>query len=146
MMFKSSAHKEEAWKFLKWWLSEETQTTYAYEMATVYGSEFFWCTANLNSFASLPLVSDAHKKLISEQLSYQREIPCHPANYIVEREISNIWNSVVINKDNLADTVDNAVSVANREIVRKLQLFGYVDDSGKVIKPYKIFSVSDIKQ
>ena len=146
MMFKSSAHKEEAWKFLKWWLSEETQTTYAYEMATVYGSEFFWCTANLNSFASLPLVSDAHKKLISEQLSYQREIPCHPANYIVEREISNIWNSVVINKDNLADTVDNAVSVVNREIVRKLQLFGYVDDSGKVIKPYKIFSVSDIKQ
>ena len=70
----------------------------------------------------------------------------HPANYIVERSISNAWVDVVVNGKELADSLDSSVLTANREIIRKLKEFGYVDSKGEVIRPYNVDPLSELDE
>ncbi len=135
MIFENTEKPDEAWKFMKWWLSEDTQTEYALSLQTTYGSEYRWNTANLKTFEQLPY-DEADKKVILEQWQCQMENIRHPANYMVEREISNIWNNVVINGKELIETIDESTVLINREIERKLKEFGYIDQNGKAVKDY----------
>lgn len=135
MIFENTDKDEAAWQFLKWWLDEATQTKYSLMLQTSYGSEYRWNTANLETFKQLPY-DEAHKKVILEQWACQMENIRHPANYMVEREISNIWNNIVLNNEGLIDVVDESTVLINREIERKLKEFGYIDKNGKIIKDY----------
>lgn len=135
MIFENTEKTDEAWQFMKWWLSEDTQTEYALSLQTTYGSEYRWNTANLKTFEQLPY-DEADKKVILEQWQCQMENIRHPANYMVEREISNIWNNVVINGKELIETIDESTVLINREIERKLKEFGYIDQNGEIVKDY----------
>lgn len=135
MIFKNTDQPEESWEFLKWWLSSQTQAEFSNRMESAYGSAYRWNTANLKAFDSLPY-DPADKAVILEQLSYQKETLRHPAGYMVEREISNIWNQVVVNGKGLTESIDRAAIASDREIIRKLQEFGFMDENGNMIKPY----------
>ncbi len=135
MIFDNTKQPQQAWKFLKWWLSEETQTEYALTLQTTYGSEYRWNTANIKTFEQLPY-DEEDKKVILEQLQSQMENIGHPANYMVEREISNIWNNTVIGSEDLIESIDESVVLINREIERKLNEFGYIDENGVIVKDY----------
>lgn len=135
MIFKSTKKSDMAWKFLKWWLSDDIQSEYAQLLTGTYGPEYFWSTANLKAFAELPLPEN-HKKVILKQWEWQKEVMYHPANYMIERDISNIWTNIVVNGMEFSDAVDNAVVSSDREILRKLLEFGYCDERGTKIKDY----------
>lgn len=135
MIFKNTDQPEESWEFLKWWLSSKTQAEFSNRLERSYGSGYRWNTANLDAFASLPYPEE-HKQVILEQVACQKETPRHPAGYMVEREISNIWNEVVVNGRGLRESTDRAVIASNREITRKLKEFGFLDKDGNLIKPY----------
>ena len=83
-------------------------------------------------------------KVILSQWAIMKEIPQHPAQYIVEREISDAWTNVVINGEPARIALDNAASNINREISRKLEEFGYVDGRGNILRPYVIYSVEEV--
>ncbi|MEZ0537590.1 extracellular solute-binding protein [Caldicellulosiruptoraceae bacterium PP1] len=144
VVFNTSNKKKEAWEFLKWWLSKDTQVKYANMLITRYGPLYLWNTANLNAFKELYLIDNKHKNVILEQWKWTKEIPRHPGGYMSEREISNIWNNVVINGDNLRTAIDKSSIIINRELERKLTEFGYIKN-GKVIKPYTIYSIDELK-
>ncbi len=55
---------------------------------------------------------------------------------MVEREVSNIWNDVVVNGKGLTERTDRAVIASEREIRRKLIEFGFMDSDGNLLKPY----------
>ncbi len=135
MIFDNTDKPDEAWQFMKWWLSEPIQTKYSLMLQTTYGSEYRWNTANLKTFEQLPY-EESHKRVILAQWESQMENIRHPANYMVEREISNIWNNVVINQEGLIEAVDESAVLINREIERKLKEFGFIDDNGKTVKEY----------
>lgn len=135
MIFDNTDKPDEAWHFMKWWLSEPTQTKYSLMLQTTYGSEYRWNTANLKTFEQLPY-EESHKKVILAQWESQMENIRHPANYMVEREISNIWNNVVVNQEGLIEAVDESVVLMNREIERKLKEFGFIDGNGNIVKEY----------
>lgn len=145
MIFKNTKQPDEAWNFLKWWMGKNTQVEYAHAMKSTYGPEYFWCTANLNAFAELSM-SEADKSIVLQQWKWQKEVVRHPSNYMVEREVSNIWNNVVVNGMELSDAVDNAVITSNREITRKLEEFGYCDGNGNLLKPYVTDPVAKIRK
>ena len=136
-IFNESNKKDEAWEFLKWWLDEDTQYEYSIRRCQSLGLEYQWNTANIEAFKKLPFDSDVKEKAI-EQWQYQREVTPHPASYIVERELSGVWNDVVIDSSDMMESLDQAVLVIDREIKRKLQEFGYIDQDGKLIKDYNI--------
>lgn len=119
-------HPERAWRFLEWWLSAAVQTEYAYRLQTAYGETYLWNTANLEAFQQLPWPPH-HKQVILEQHAWAREPSKVPGGYMLERELSNIWNKIVFDGENTRTAVDDAVIRINREISRKLGEFGFTE-------------------
>lgn len=136
-IFKNTEKSEEAWDFLHWWLSSETQLEFSTRRSSVFGPEYQWNTANQKAFEQLPFDSGI-KELALSQWEYQREVTPHPASYIVERELSGVWNDVVIDNSALIESLDKAVLAADREFRRKLEEFGYIDSEGNIIKDYNV--------
>lgn len=144
MIFKNTNMSEEAWKFMKWWLSAETQTAFAETMELSYGTEYRWNTANLKAFEETSYPEE-HKKVIQVAWEHQKENPQHPASYIVEREISNAFTNATVNGDTVIEALDASKLVADREIMRKLKEFGYVDSAGNLVKNYPVEVMNDIE-
>lgn len=143
MIFANTQKKAESYRFLKWWLSSETQLKYANDLQMKYGSNYIWNTANHVALAgmSYPL---AHKKLILEQWSWQKEALRHPASYILEREVSNAWIAIVTEGEPFQARIDEATLASNREITRKLTEFGYLDKDGNKLKDYNIHLIDQL--
>lgn len=137
VIFEKSKRKAEAWKFLSWWMSTETQTLYSETMVNTLGGKYLWNTANIKAFEQLSWDKN-HKEVILEQWTHLKEVSRIPGYYIVEREISNTWNSVVYSDANLRSTLSDAMIKINKEITRKMKEFGYVNDAGKVIVEYNM--------
>lgn len=134
IIFESSEKQEEAWAYLKWWTSTEVQTKFGQRLQTTYGQEFLWNTANLEAFANLPWNSN-HRDVIIEQSRWLKEAPRVPGSYMLERELSNAFISIVLEGENPRRAIDLAVKRTNRETLRKLEEFGFIQN-GEVITPY----------
>jgi len=143
MIFKSSERPDESWDFLKWWLSSDIQANFAHRLITFHGEEFMWNTANIEAFKQLPWASE-DKEVILEQWRWLREVPRIPGSYMLERELSNIWSRVVFDNVNIRSAVDDAVIRINREITRKMEEFGYIEN-GRMIIPYAVPTIEEVK-
>ncbi len=110
----------------------------------LYGDEYLWNTANLEALAQMP-IDEASKAVILEQMQWLYETPQSPASYMVEREISNVWNKIVLDGENARSALDDAVIIMNQELQRKLEEFGYIQDGVKV-KDYRIATIELIKE
>lgn len=144
MIFEKSEMKDESWEFMKWWLSEDTQTEFATNLQTLFGPEYMWHTANLNAFKELPW-NDEHKDVIIEQWEHLQEVPKIPGSYMVEREISNAWTGTVFYGENVRASLDYSVITANREILRKMEEFNYIEN-GEVVTPYRVPQLETVEE
>jgi ABC-type glycerol-3-phosphate transport system substrate-binding protein len=145
VIFKSNADREQqAWEFIKWWSSAQTQAQYGQTMQMVYGSDYMWATANRDAFMELPWPSE-DKMVIREQMSHVIDIARVPGTYLLEREMSNAFNDIVVNGDTAQTRIDEAVKVTNREFNRKLEEFGFIDSNGDTIEPYQVPSLDSVK-
>lgn len=115
---------EEAWTFLKWWSSTQVQAEFGNLLQSTFGSEYIWPTANTKAFAQLPL-SSSHKSVILRQMEWMTEAPWVLGTYMLERELSNAYISVVVDGTEARRALDTAVKRINRETFRKLEEFGY---------------------
>ena len=143
MIFSNTNRKDEAYQFLKWWLSSDTQLQYATALQTKYGSEYVWNTANHVALAGMSYPM-AHRKIILEQWDWQKEALRHPASYILEREVSNAWIAIVTEGEEFQARIDEATLASNREIMRKLTEFGYFDEDGNQLKDYNTRLIDEI--
>lgn len=142
-IFSKSEKQEATWEFFKWWLSAKTQERFGTQMQLLYGDTYMWNTANVEAFAELP-IADAHKEVIADQRKWLHEFVKTPASYMIEREISNVWNAVVFNGENVRSTLDDAAILMNQELARKWEEFGYVKDN-VTVKTYRIPSIELIE-
>jgi ABC-type glycerol-3-phosphate transport system substrate-binding protein len=142
MILSNTDQKEDAWEFLSWWMSTDVQSQFAMRLQTTYGVEYLWNTANLEAFAELPLPQE-HINIILEQWEYALEASRIPGAYMVEREISNAWNTIVFDDANPRIALDEAAKTSNREILYKMEEFGYVVD-GVVVRDYKVPTIYNI--
>jgi ABC-type glycerol-3-phosphate transport system substrate-binding protein len=144
IIFEKSDKKEEAWAFLSWWMSTDTQVLFFETLVNTLGTRYLWNSANLEAFSQFRM-DESHKAIILEQWTHLKEVPKIPGSYIVEREISNTWNSVVYNDANLRSTVNDAILKIDKELARKMQEFGYIDARGNVIKPFNLPTIEDVE-
>lgn len=146
VIFKSDASREaQAWEFVKWWSSTEVQAEFGQTVQITYGDEYMWTTANLEAFAQLPIDND-HKEVILEFAKNVVDVARVPGTYMLEREISNAFNSIVVDGADERERIDQAVKTINREIQRKLEEFGYIDSTGNTIEAYKIPTIESVKK
>ena len=89
----TSKRKNEAWKFLKWWMSEETQTNYGNEIENILGVGGRVATANINALNKLPWAVKDYRQLTA-QLNWIKAIPEVPGGYFTSRHITNAFYTV----------------------------------------------------
>jgi ABC-type glycerol-3-phosphate transport system substrate-binding protein len=139
VMFKTEdeVKKQQSWEFLKWWMSTPTQTEFAFALQSTYGPEFVWLSGNIRAIENSPI--DATDKAgILEQVKWLADIPRTPGQYLLERGLSDIWNTVTFDGTPIRVAIDDQVLKINREIKKKMIEFGYIDEFGNIIVPYTV--------
>lgn len=134
------------WELLKWWSSSAIQTEFANRLTLLYGKGYIWNSANIEAFNNSIIFTTSQKKVILKQWEQLREIPKVPGWYILERELSNAWNDIVLSAMNTRSVIENAVSVINKELKRKLIEFGYLNKEGVIVKSYKVTTLESIDE
>lgn len=134
IMFSASEKKDNAWKFLSWWHNEATQLEYVQKIKSYLGEKYLIVPANINALNASPWDYEI-KSQVAEAARWSRIPAITPGSYIVEREISNIWNKVVIEKINVRVAVNQSIPKINRELSRKFEEFKYLKN-GIIVKEY----------
>ena len=139
IMFKNDDTEklQDSWTFLKWWLSTQTQTEFAFALQSTYGPEYVWLSGNIDAVANSP-IDAADKEVILEQVKWLVDVPRTPGQYMLERGLSDIWNKVTFDGITIRVAIDNQVLTINREITKKMVEFGYIDSNGNILVPYTI--------
>lgn len=141
MIYKKTEKKEQAWEFLKWWTSAQTQTTFGNEIESIFGPEYRWNTANMDAIANLPWPTE-QLKVIQEQLSWFKEVPQVPGGYFSARQIDFAWNNIIVANKNVRESLDKAVIEINREMKRKQIEFKLRDELGNILDPLDIQNIT----
>ncbi|RAV21005.1 extracellular solute-binding protein [Paenibacillus contaminans] len=132
VIFQKSGKQSEAWEFLKWWTSTDTQRRFGTDIEALYGPEYRWNTANMEAFEQLPWPKQDLKP-IREQLQWYKEVPQLPGGYYTGRHLEIAWNKVVLERKNPRIAMEQAVADINREMERKQVEFGLRDRNGTLL-------------
>ncbi len=123
VIFKKVSNKENAWEFIKWFTSKDSQIHYGTQIEGLLGTMGRFDTANLEALSQL---SWSHEEFdrISAQQSELVEIPIIPSSYAVTRNIMNAFREVVNELENPRDTLVWYNRDINDEITRKRENLG----------------------
>jgi len=71
------------------------------------------------------------------QTEWLVEPPRLPGTYMLERELSNAYNSVVLDGEIVRTAINRAIRRTNREKIRKFEEFGFMRE-GLMIEEYSV--------
>lgn len=123
MIMQQSDKKEEAWRFLKWWMSKDVQVQFGNEIESINGIGARWNTANTAAFEAMPWDSE-DLAVMRSALSQIDHVPPVLGGYFTTRHITNAFNRVVVSNGNVRDSLEQAVKDINKELRRKQQSYG----------------------
>lgn len=125
MMIKTDdqQRKENAWEFMKWWASADTQARFGREIEALLGSSARYATANTEAFSMLGWSSD-DMEILREQWQQTVGIREVPGGYYTGRHISNAIRKVINDKDDPRETILDYAITIDEEIDKKRTEFG----------------------
>lgn len=123
LMLESAADKEAAWEFIKWWTSDETQTSYGREMEGLMGAAARYPTANIKALQQLPWPVEDFESL-EEQFRWVEGIPEVPGGYATGRHLFNAFYRSVIGGIEPREAIMDSVQYIHDEIRNKQKEFG----------------------
>ena len=115
--------KENAWTFMKWWVSADAQARFGREMESVLGSSARYATANKEALEMLAWSSD-ELAVLQEQQAWGRGFPEIAGGYSTTRHMTNAIRKVINNKEDARETLLTYVHTINEEIEIKRKEFG----------------------
>ena len=120
IILNDSKNKDNAWSFLKWWTSADTQLSYSRNVESIIGPTGRIATSNKEAFLNYSW-NDNDLDVLMEQWSYVEEIPEVPGSYYLVRAVDQAFWTVVNSKSNASDAMIKWNAVANDEIKRKVE-------------------------
>ena len=114
--------KKNAWEFMKWWVSEDTQVRFGHEIESVLGSSARYTTANRGALERIGWSSE-QLAVLTEQMSHAvgfREIA---GGYSTTRHMTNAIRRVINDKDDARETLLTYAKTINEEIRIKRREF-----------------------
>lgn len=117
-------YPDEAYTFLKWWVSAETQSDFGVQVEQTLGVAARYGTANLEAFEDLPW-SSAQADIIRQQRENTVAVEQIPGSYYIARNLSFAFRGVVYNNKNLRETLYKYNIEINKELQRKQKEFNY---------------------
>lgn len=125
IMLTSAQEREkenEAWAFMKWWVSTEIQLDYANSIEAILGSSARYATANKEVLARLPWATKDLEKIL-EQFEHTRGIPPVPGHYMTSRMLEYTFDSVVTSGTNPRETLYLNIKDIDAELTKKRKEF-----------------------
>ena len=115
----TSENQLEAWTFLKWWTSADTQSRYNTNVESLIGTISRITTANLEAFENMSW-ERGDLELLLEQRDWIVEVPEVPGSYYVTRSVDQAFWNVVNGRSTPKDALTKWTLEANNEIARKI--------------------------
>lgn len=119
-IMKTSKNKDAAWKFLKWWVSEETQYRYSAELEAILGYSGRSSSANFNAVSRLSWDEDSLQVILS-QWKKVTEIAEVPGSYYVSRSIDQAFWATKNGKKSAKEAIIDWSITSDKEIERKIK-------------------------
>ena len=119
-IIKKSKNREEAWMFLDWWTSAETQTRYSNNVESLIGMLGRQQSSNIEAIKDLAWDKE-DIEVILEQWSRVNEVPEIPGSYYFGRALDQAFWSVINDGTNAKDAISKWSKVADDEIKRKIK-------------------------
>lgn len=117
-ILKMSKHKEEAWEFLKWWVSADTQLNFSNELEAILGPTGRVAVSNTEALKNMSW-NDSDLEEILNAWEEVEEVPEYPGSYYVARSIYQAYWNVVNDNKNTKDMLMKFGKEADDEITRK---------------------------
>ena len=121
-ILKDTKHPNEAWEFLKWWTSAETQAGYSQNVENVLGVAGRVASANVEAVTKLSWSNDVLDVLLNSWEDVQ-ELPELPGGYYVPRSVDMAFWNTYNKSENPKDLLIEWNEIANTEIARKIKQY-----------------------
>lgn len=115
--------RNNAWEFMKWWASADTQVRFGREIEALLGSSARYNTANIDAFQNLAWSAEDIEVLMEQwhQTVGIREVP---GGYYTGRHITNAIRKVINEKVDPRETIQDYSITIDEEIIKKRTEFG----------------------
>jgi len=123
MIFSGTKNKEAAWKFMKWWISADTQLRYGRELESIMGAAARYPTANYAAFRRLSWGSE-QMAVLDEQRKWTVGVPEVPGGYFISRHITNAARKILNEGQDTRETLLDYTLTINDELIKKRKEFG----------------------
>jgi len=124
IMLSGAKNRDDAWEFLKWWVSGETQGRYVNQVESMLGVISRATPASRTAMNKIAWTNTEASVLLS-QWNKVKETEEIPGSYYTTRNISNAFNEVYYNGSNARQTLNAWNKEINSEIERKRVEFEY---------------------
>ena len=122
IMMGTTDNPYEAWAFMDWFTSADTQVSYAREIEAILGAAARHNTANVAAFTRLSW-TEQEKTILMEQWKQTHEMPNIAGSYMTGREMENAFRQVINNLYNAREVLYEYAFNINNEIDRKRKEF-----------------------
>ena len=129
-IMKSSKNKEAAWKFIKWWVSADTQYRYSAENEAILGQTGRTASATVEAVSRLSWDSGSMEVILS-QWGKVSEIPEIPGSYFVARAIDQAFWATKNGRSTPKEALIDWSYICNKEIARKMEEYANKDPNGE---------------
>ncbi len=118
----NDAVKNNAWEFMKWWVSADAQVRFGREMESVLGASARYQTANRDALRQLAW-STKNLAVLEEQMVHTHGFPEIAGGYSTTRHITNAIRRVITTKQDPRETLLTYARTINEEIKIKRREF-----------------------
>ena len=124
MMIKTDDEKvrNNAWEFMKWWVSADAQVRFGREMESILGASARYQTANREALRRLAWSND-RLAILEEQMAHTHGFPEIAGGYSTTRHMTNAIRRVITTKEDPRETLLNYARTINEEIKIKRREF-----------------------
>lgn len=122
IMMNGCDKRENAWRFMDWYTSAETQSTYANEMVAIVGQGAMYATANKEALEALPWSTTDLQNILA-QYNNLAAIPEMPGGYIISRYVQFAFLSAYNDNADPVEALLGYIDDINKEITRKRKEF-----------------------
>lgn len=109
---------DDAWTFLKWWTSTDSQLQYANTIEAVMGTAARYPAADRKVLEQLPWSTNEFRQLIA-QMENTKGIPAVPGSYMATRMIQYSFDDVIANSSSPRETLYLNMKAIDKELTKK---------------------------
>ena len=130
IIFRSAKDRQAAYEFITWWMQDDIQSRYSFDLESIMGPGARYNSANISAVNSLSWPKSA-KAVINEQWKNADSFESLPSSYYISRNINNAFRAVVHDLENERETLNKYSVIIDNEITRKNKELGFYGEGAQ---------------